>query len=113
MLRDDCHVLDVWTEVMVNGVRDDGPDLSARQLALMLMVHRRSGPHTVKRLSIDLNISKPAITRALHALGHAGFVQRVHPDHDRRESHVRLTAAGVGYLEHFADRLERALHEPV
>jgi DNA-binding MarR family transcriptional regulator len=113
MLRDEGHILDMWTEVMVDGVRDDGPDLSARQLALMLMVHRRPGLHTVKRLSIDLNISKPAITRALHALGQAGFVQRTHPDHDRRESHVHLTAAGIAHLAQFADRLERAFHEPV
>ncbi len=100
---------------MVGSVRSDAPDLNARQIALMLMVHRLAGPHTVKGLSIDLNISKPAVTRALDALSQIGFLHRTHPAHDRRHVYVQLTSAGEAYLKSFAARFEGAwrAYEPV
>ena len=109
MIYDGGHILDIWAQVMIGSVRDAGPDLSARQLALMLLVARRAGPHTVKSLSIDLNISKPAITRALHSLGQLGYVQRQHPAHDRRHVHVSLTPAGQAVLAQMAQRFTHAM----
>lgn len=49
-------------------VRADGPDLTARQFGVFLICYLDEGPHTVRGLSAELNISKPAITRALDRL---------------------------------------------
>jgi len=63
------HLLSVLRETIVSLVRRDGPDLSARQLGVFLTVYLTDGPHTVRGLAHELNVSKPAITRALDRLG--------------------------------------------
>lgn len=49
-------------------VRSDAPDLSLRQLAVLLTITLEPGPHTVRGMAAALNISKPAVTRALDRL---------------------------------------------
>ena len=63
------QILDLWRGALVETVRRDRPDLSARQMALLLTVYLTPPPHTVRGLAATLNISKPAITRALDRLG--------------------------------------------
>ena len=70
----DQHI-GILRETIVALVRSDGPDLSARQLAVLLTVYLGEGPHTVRGLANDLNVSKPAITRALDRLGELGVHQ--------------------------------------
>jgi len=55
----------ILRDTVVALVRRDGPDLSARQLGVFLTVYLTDGPHTVRGLAAELNVSKPAITRAL------------------------------------------------
>ena len=52
-------------DTVVAMVRRDGPDLSARQLAVFLTCYLSDNAHTVRGLAAELNVSKPAITRAL------------------------------------------------
>jgi DNA-binding MarR family transcriptional regulator len=64
-----AQALDLWRTVLVDTVRSAGPDLSARQLAIVLTVYLTPPPHTVRGLAALLRISKPAVTRALDRLG--------------------------------------------
>lgn len=97
------QALDIWRRAAVETVRRDQPDLSARQLALLLTVYLTSPPHTVRGLATTLNVSKPAITRALDRLGDLGFIKRKTDELDRRNVLVQRTVKGSVYLSEFAD----------
>ncbi|MEM1192217.1 MAG: MarR family transcriptional regulator [Pseudomonadota bacterium] len=93
--------LKIWHRIMVDSVRNDGPDLSMRQWAIMLTVYMKPGPHTVRALSQSLNIPKPAISRALDALSILGFIKRVRDPNDRRIVIIQKTADGAIFLDEF------------
>jgi DNA-binding MarR family transcriptional regulator len=102
------EALDLWRRVMVESVRHSGPDLSARQLALVLTVYMTAAPHTVRGLAALLNISKPAVTRALDRLGKLGIVRRKVDEQDRRSILVQRTVKGSVFLREFADLVAAA-----
>ena len=103
-METDLQVLETWRKALVASVRnEDAPDLTARQLSLMLSVYLIEKPHTVRGLAADLNISKPAISRALDRLGELGFVRRKRDDSDKRSVLVQRTVKGSVYLADFAD----------
>ncbi|MBR0659480.1 MarR family transcriptional regulator [Neoroseomonas oryzicola] len=89
----------ILRETIVALVRDDGPDLSARQLAVLLTVYLSEGPHTVRGLAADLNVSKPAITRALDRLGELDLARRKVDPADRRSVLVQRTPKGTTFLQ--------------
>ena len=88
---------------MLETVRRDGPDLSARQLAILLTVYLTPPPHTVRGLAASLGVSKPAITRALDTLGALDLLKRRRDEADRRNVLVQRTVKGSVYLRDFAD----------
>jgi DNA-binding MarR family transcriptional regulator len=88
----------ILRETIVALVRSDGPDLSARQLAVLLTVYLSEGPHTVRGLAADLNVSKPAITRALDRLGELDLARRKVDPADRRSVLVQRTTKGTTFL---------------
>jgi DNA-binding MarR family transcriptional regulator len=96
------QALDLWRNVLVSSVKQAGPDLSSRQLALLLTVYLTSPPHTVRGLAGTLSISKPAISRALDRLGRLGFVRRKRDDADRRNVLVQRTVKGSVFLTEFS-----------
>src|SRR6202044_4188223 len=63
------QLIGVLRDTIVGLVRRDGVDLSSRQLGVFLTCYLRDGGHTVRGLAAELNVSKPAITRALDRLG--------------------------------------------
>jgi DNA-binding MarR family transcriptional regulator len=85
-------------ETIVSLVRRDGVDLSARQLGVFLTCYLQDGGHTVRGLAANLNISKPAITRALDRLGELDFTRRKVDPLDRRSVLVQRTARGSAFL---------------
>jgi DNA-binding MarR family transcriptional regulator len=92
-------LLYVFMNTMVATVRSDTTDLTARQLAVFLKTYLEpETEHTVRRLAADLNISKPAITRALDRLTDSDFIRREKDANDRRSVIVRRTSAGSAYL---------------
>jgi DNA-binding MarR family transcriptional regulator len=97
------QALALWQDVVVETVRREGPDLSSRQLAILLTVYLTSPPHTVRGLATALNVSKPAITRALDALGQLELLKRKRDDADRRNVLVQRTVKGSVFLRDFAD----------
>lgn len=72
----------------------DLPDLSLRQLSVLLLVHLTDGPHTVRGLAATMKVSKPAITRALDRLGQLDMAKRKVDPMDRRSVVVQRTLRG-------------------
>lgn len=95
------EALDLWRGAIVESVRRDAPDLSARQMALLLTVYLTQPPHTVRGLATTLNISKPAITRALDRLTELGLIKRKTDESDRRSVLVQRTVKGSVFLHEF------------
>ena len=79
-------------------VRRDDVDLTSRQLGVFLTVYLTAGPHTVRGLAAELNVSKPAITRALDRLGELSLARRKVDRTDRRSLLVQQTQAGDVFL---------------
>lgn len=102
------EALDIWRGALTESVRQSGPDLSARQMAVMLAVYLTPAPHTVRGLAGALNISKPAITRALDRLGELGMVRRKVDADDRRNVLIQRTVKGSVFLREFGDLIVRA-----
>jgi len=97
------EALDLWRGAIVESVRREAPDLSARQMALVLTVYLTPPPHTVRGLATTLNISKPAITRALDRLSDYGLVRRKVDEADRRSVLIQRTVKGSVFLREFGD----------
>src|SRR5271168_195601 len=85
-------------DTVVALVRRDGADLSARQLGVFLTCYLQDGAHTVRGLAADLNVSKPAITRALDRLGELDLARRKVDPMDRRSVLVQRTTKGSAFL---------------
>src|SRR3954454_2389977 len=79
-------------------VRRDEADLTSRQFGVFLTVYLTAGPHTVRGLAADLNVSKPAITRALDRLGELDLARRKVDPLDRRSVLVQRTPKGSAFL---------------
>lgn len=85
-------------DTVVALVRRDGADLSARQLGVFLTCYLNDGGHTVRGLAAELNVSKPAITRALDRLGELDLARRKVDPMDRRSVLVQRTTKGSAFL---------------
>ena len=97
--------LQSWMRTLLAYVRSGDPDLTNRQMALLLLVYLKPGPHTVRGLAKALNVSKPVVTRALNRLGSLGYLRRQRDDADRRNIFVAPTTEGADFLEHFKSLL--------
>ncbi|KAF0117499.1 MAG: MarR family transcriptional regulator [Hyphomonadaceae bacterium] len=89
------EALDLWRDITHRAIKADGPDLSARQTALLLTIHLDEDRHTVRGLSKRLGLGKPAIVRALDSLQALGLVRRVRDETDRRNIFIEPTEAGA------------------
>lgn len=102
------RALNLWRLATVASVRRDGPDLTARQMAILLTAYLTPPPHTVRGLAESMGISKPAVTRALDRLGDLGFLRRKVDDADRRSVLVQRTVKGSVFLSEFAELVRGA-----
>ena len=101
------RALNSWMQTLISYVRSGQPDLTNRQMALMLLVYLTPGPHTVRGLANVLGVSKPVITRALNTLGSLGYLRRVRDEADRRNVFVAQTNTGQEFLESFERNIEQ------
>lgn len=101
------QALSSWMQTLIRYVKSGEPDLTNRQMALMLLVYLTPGPHTVRGLAHMLGVSKPVITRALNTLGSLGYLRRVRDESDRRNVFVAKTGSGQDFLEGFERNLEQ------
>lgn len=104
----ELEALDLWRRSITASVRIDAPDLSARQMALLLTVYLTPPQHTVRGLAATLNISKPAVTRAVDRLEELGLVRRKPDENDRRSVHIQRTVKGSVFLREFGELVVRA-----
>ena len=95
-------------ERLVGYVRSGRPDLTNRQLALVMLVYRTDGPHTVRGIAAVLHVTKPVITRALDTLCGLDFVRRERDPADRRSLFVRPTKSGQEFLDALASIMDGA-----
>ena len=102
-------LLHVFMATMVSSVAGNAPDLTARQLAIFLKIYLEPGTeHTVRGLAAALNVSKPAITRALDRLEELASARRATDPNDRRSVIARRTTTGSAYLRTLADYITKA-----
>lgn len=105
------QALDVWRGAIVESVRRDSPDLSARQMAVLTSVYLSAAPQTVRGLSETLGIAKPAVTRALDRLCDLGLLRRKPDPNDRRSVLIQRTVKGSVYLSEFGELIVAAMRE--
>lgn len=101
----------ILRDTVVSLVRREGPDLTARQLAVMLICYLEDGPHTVRGLAARLEVAKPAITRALDRLEQFDLAHRRQDPRDRRSIVVARTPEGQSFLESLRGMLEDAARQ--
>jgi DNA-binding MarR family transcriptional regulator len=91
------HRVDVLRQTIIALVRREGPDLTARQLGVFLTCYLDEEAQTVRGLAAKLNVSKPAITRALDRLSEFDLVRRKTDPLDRRSVLAQRTATGMAF----------------
>ena len=102
------QALALWHTVLVTGLNRSLPDLTTRQFALFLEVYLAPPPHTVRGLARKLNMSKPAVTRAVDRLEKLEFVRRKTDEEDKRSVLVQRSVKGSVFLREFADMAAEA-----
>jgi DNA-binding MarR family transcriptional regulator len=102
------QALALWHRVLVRGLNRSLPDLTTRQFALFLEVYLEPQPHTVRGLAKTLNMSKPAVTRAVDRLEKLEFVRRKVDESDKRSVLVQRSVKGSVFLREFADMAAEA-----
>jgi DNA-binding MarR family transcriptional regulator len=103
-------LLHLFKNAICAQVRADTPDLSSRQIGVFLTSYLDDpeGGHTVRGMAAHLNISKPAVTRALDRLAEFDFIRRETDPHDRRSVLVKKTPKGTVFLRTFGGFLRDA-----
>ena len=108
------QALRLWQQVLLAEVRDDAPDLTVRQMAILLTIYLDPPPHTIRALAARLDVTKPVITRALDTMGSLKLVSRHRDELDRRNVLVRRTVEGALYVERLGDAIiAKALDLPI
>lgn len=94
-----------WRRALIRYVRSGQPDLTNRQMAMLLVIALEGGLHTVRGLAARLEVSKPVVTRALNSLTALGLVLRRIDERDRRSVFVDLTPGGTEFIAEFAEMI--------
>ena len=92
-----------WRRALIRYVRSGQPDLTNRQMAMLLVIGLEGGLHTVRGLAARLQVSKPVVTRALNSLTALGLVLRRIDERDRRSVFVDLTPGGTDFIADFGN----------
>ena len=98
-----AQALKLWHGLTLDLVRASQPDLSARQLAILLTIYLEPPPHTVRGLARRLCVTKPVITRALDTMAKLNLTARRRDEVDRRNVIVQRTVDGALFVERLGD----------
>lgn len=108
------QALRLWQQVTLSQVRGDAPDLTMRQVTILLTIYLDPPPHTVRGLAATLGVTKPVITRALDTMGALKLVSRHRDERDKRNVLVKRTVEGALYIERIGDDIiAKALDLPL
>jgi len=105
------QLLNLWRDVSMALVHDESPDLTTRQMSVLLTIYLDPPPHTVRGLAAKLHVTKPVITRALDTMGRMKLVARRRDPEDRRNVIVQRTVDGSLYLEKLAELISNFSQE--
>ncbi|TDH37931.1 MarR family transcriptional regulator [Pseudohoeflea suaedae] len=97
------QALGLWHAATLAQLELVGPDLTMRQLVILLHIYLKPPPHTVRGLAARLDVTKPVITRALDTMGNMGLVRRVRDERDRRNVIIKRTVEGALFVEKIGD----------
>ena len=97
------RALSFWRNITRTTLKQMPVDLSARQTAVMLTIYLVPPPHSVKSLADSLQISKPAVCRAVDALEKDRLIKRARDRQDKRNVLIQRTTKGATYLNNLAD----------
>ncbi len=106
-------ILKFWRSALIKSVQNENPDLTQRQMAILLLVYTTEPPHTVRGLAKELGVAKPVITRALDSLGKLDYLKRKKDETDRRSIMVQRTVAGSMFLSEFSDNIVTLAGAPI
>ena len=106
------NALHVWQRVVSRSLRELPYDLSQRQLGVLLRVYMTPPPHTLRSLTETLNVSKPAICRAVDTLSALDLIRRKKDEDDRRNVFLQRTINGSVFLRDFADLIVQEITNP-
>jgi DNA-binding MarR family transcriptional regulator len=95
--------LNVFRETICCAVKQSGRDLTLRQIAVLLVCKSSLMPKTVRGLARHLQISKPAVTRAVDRLEGEGLLSRLQEVGDRRSIVLLVTERGSAYCSWFTN----------
>lgn len=101
-----AQLLSLWRNVSLDMVRDAHPDLTIRQMSILLTIYLEPPPHTVRGLAKTLKVTKPVITRALNTMGALDLVDRRRDELDKRNVIISRTVKGTLFLEQLADLID-------
>lgn len=104
----ELQALDIWRRAIVASVRRDAPDLSARQMSVLLTIYLTLPPHTIRGLAEHLKVTKPVITRAVDRLSELNFARRKTDPQDRRSVLLQRTVKGSVFLREYAELIVAA-----
>jgi len=105
------QVLAVWQKAMASLVRNDAPDLTVRQLAILATVYTATAPSTVRGLSAALGLAKPVVTRAIDTLEKHDLCRRQPDASDGRSVIIQKTVRGSVYTAALGDVIRTSLPE--
>lgn len=105
------QALQLWHDVSLAQVRSDAPDLTLRQMVVLLTIYLEHPPHTVRGLAAKLEVGKPVISRALDALGILKLASRQRDPNDRRNVLVKRTLEGSLLVERLGDTIRKQAKE--
>ncbi|MBN8543133.1 MAG: MarR family transcriptional regulator [Alphaproteobacteria bacterium] len=111
-VSDTQEALKLWQRIVTRSLRELPYDLSQRQTAVLLTVYMVPAPHTIRNLAERLNISKPAVCRALDALSALDLIRRKKDEEDRRNVFIQRTVNGSVFLRDFADLMVQESKNP-
>ena len=97
------QALTLLRDIALSEVRDDAPDLTFRQMSILLTVYLEAPPHMIRSLAVRLGVTKPVITRALDTMGALKLLDRHRDPADKRNVLIKRTVAGALYVERLGD----------
>ncbi|MBL6082597.1 MarR family transcriptional regulator [Belnapia sp. T18] len=108
---DPDRLLQIPRETCLSEIRCDRPDLTLRQLAVLLIVYQTEELQTVRGLAKHLNISKPVVTHVLNRLEELDLAYRKIDPKDRRSVLVQRTPGGAAMMERLRATMAAATTE--
>lgn len=101
-------LLDTLRHSIIGLVRREGPDLTARQLAIFLACYLETKPQPVGALATKLSVSKPVVSKALDRLTKFSLIRRQHNPLDRRIVLIHPTREGFCLLQKIGEIMKEA-----